>query len=105
MNKKELFDKAYAGSYYTIIGVAGENEYKEGYQNLLNELNIGKIKEWYSFTGKEFNDYFETEGSDRFKSNLHFLCFPIDGLDVKKLAMFKLQMNDRWFDDIVDNLK
>ena len=31
------------------------------------------------------------------------MAFPLDGLDVNKLAMFKLQMRDRWFDDIVDN--
>ena len=56
MDKKELFEKAYKGSYYTIIGVADENEYKEGYQKIFDEQKIGKIKEWYSFTGKEFND-------------------------------------------------
>ena len=27
----------------------------------------------------------------------------LDGLDVGKLAIFKLQMGDRWFDDVVDN--
>ena len=35
----------------------------------------------------------------------HFLAFPLDGLNVNKLAILKLQLGDRWFDDIVDNLK
>ena len=105
MNKKELFEKAYKGSYYTIIGVADENEYKEGYQKIFDEQKIGKIKEWYSFTGKEFNDYYEPVGTGRFRDGVHFLAFPLDGLNVNKLAILKLQLGDRWFDDIVDNLK
>lgn len=101
MNKKELFEKAYNGSYYTITGVAGEDEYKKGYQEELDHREIGKIEEWYSFTGKEFNEYY---GVNRFPNTLHFLCFPLDGLKISKLAMLKLSWGDRWFDDIVDNL-
>ena len=105
MNKKELFEKAYTGSYYTIIGVADENEQKEGYQKIFDEQKIGKIKKWYSFTGKEFNDYYEPVGTDRFRDGVHFLAFPLDGLNVNKLAILKLQLGDRWFDDVVDDLK
>ena len=105
MNKKELFEKAYKGSYYTIIGVADEKEYKEGYQKIFDEQKIGKIKKWYSFTGKEFNDYYEPVGTDRFRDGVHFLAFPLESLNVNKLAILKLQLGDRWFDDIVNNLK
>lgn len=104
MDKKELFEKAYKGSYYTILGVDNEKEYKEGYQKLLNELNIGKVKEWYSFTGKEFNEYYNVTGLSAFRPGLHILCFPVEGLNINKLAIFKLKMQDKWFDDIVDNL-
>ena len=76
MNKKELFEKAYKGSYYTIVGVADEKEYKEGYQKIFDENNIGKVKEWYSFTGKDFNEMYNPEGVinlDRVLISWHFL--------------------------------
>ena len=98
------FEKLYAGSWYTITGVGGDiNEWKNGYQDLLDGLNIGKIKEWAEFTGTEMNVYYGLTDNNAYKDDLHFLAFSLDGLDGRKLAMFKLQMQDRWFDDIVDN--
>ena len=105
MDKKELFERAYKGSYYTIVGVANEEEYKEGYQKIFNENNIGKVKEWYSFTGKDFNEMYNPKGVNKFRPGIHFLVFPLDGLDISKLSILKLQMGDRWFDDLVDNSK
>lgn len=102
--KNELFRKAYEGSYYTIIGCGGDlKEWKEGYNKMLKEQGIGEPKEWHHFTGKEYNEEFETTGNNRYPDDLNFLCFPLGGMDVGKLAMFKLAMQDRWFDDIVDN--
>lgn len=104
MTKSELFEKATAGSYYTILGVSDETEYKEGYQKMFDELGIGKIKEWYSFTGKDFNLYYQPKGTTAFRPGLHCLCFPLEGLNVSKLALLRLQLEDKWFDDIVGNL-
>jgi hypothetical protein len=101
--KNEVLRKAYEGSYYTIIGCGGDlKEWKKGYQKMLNERTIGKITEWLEFTGKDMNEEFEIK--DKYKDDLHFLAFSLDGLDIGKLAMFKLMMGDRWFDDVVDNL-
>ena len=69
---------------------------------MLDEQNIGTIKEWVEFSGKDMNDYYELTNSNRYQDNLHFLAFSLDGLDVSKLAVFKIRMQDRWFDDIVD---
>lgn len=41
---------------------------------------------------------------DPFRDDLTVLTFPLDGLHVGKLAMFKLTMEDRWFDDVTDNM-
>lgn len=102
--KNTLFNEAYKGSYYTIIGCGGDlNDWKEGYERMMEEAGIGKPRCWYHFTGKDYNDEFQTTGNNRYPDQLNFLCFPLDGLDVGKLAMFKLRMEDRWFDDIVDN--
>jgi len=98
------FDKMYNGSYYTIEGAGGDiNEWKEGYQNWFDERGIGKIKEWFMFSGKDVNDYYGFVGKNRYPDDLTILTFPLDDLDIGKLAMFKLQMGDRWFDDIIDN--
>lgn len=102
--RNELLKKAYDGSYYTIIGAGGNlEEWKAGYTKMLSEKGIGSIKEWFSFKGADMNKEFCLSGTNRYDDNLTFLVFPLDGLDVGKLAIFKLQMGDRWFDDVVNN--
>ena len=49
------------------------------------------------------NDEFNLTGTNRYPDDLHCLAFSLNGLDIGKLAMFKLDWGDRWFDDIVDN--
>lgn len=101
---KELFEKAYAGSYYTITGCGGDlEEWKNGYQKLLDREDIGPIKEWVTFSGKDMNDFYNLTGDNRYPDGLTFLAFPLDGLNAAKLSVFKLMHGDRWFDDIVDN--
>lgn len=102
--KKIDFDKLYKGSYYTIVGVGGNlKEWKTGYQTLLAEKNIGTIKGWVTFKGKDMNDFYNLTKNNRYPQTLTFLAFPLTGLDLGKLAIFKMKMGDRWFDDIVDN--
>lgn len=104
ITKNELFQKAYEGSYYTIIGAGGAIEdWINGYNDLLAKAGIGKPSAWHEFTGEDMNKEYGLTGDNRYPDDLHFLCFPLDGLDIGKLAMFKLRMGDRWFDDIVDN--
>ena len=100
----KLFDEAYKGSYYTITGCGGDlSDWMKGYEDLLSKANIGKPVSWHSFSCKDMNEVYCLTGTNRYPDDLTFLCFPLDGLHVGKLAMFKLEMGDRWFDDIVDN--
>lgn len=102
----DTLDKAYNGSYYTITGAGGDlTQWEEAIQNLLNKENIGQVKEFITFKGQDMNDKYHLKGTVAYPNDLTFLAFPLDGLDVGKLAMFKLKMGDRWFDDIVDNNK
>lgn len=101
---KENIRQAYDGAYYTILGAGGDlNEWFEGYQGLLDEAEIGKITEWYQTTGKVVNEYYGLKGKDKFPKDLTILMFPLKDLDIGKLAMFKLRMGDRWFNDVIDN--
>lgn len=98
------FYRMYDGSWYTITGCGGDlEEWKEGYAKMLNEQGIGNITEWIHFTGKDMNDICHLTGNNRYKNDLDFLAFSLEGLNVRMLAFFKLRMGDRWFDDIIDN--
>jgi hypothetical protein len=98
------FDAMNNGSYYTIVGTGGDlDEWITGYNKLLAEEGIGKPSEWLTFKGEAINSRYNLQGDNAFKPDTTFLVFPLDGLDVGKLAMFKLRMNDKWFDDLVAN--
>ena len=98
---------AYQGSHYTICGAGGDlDEWVDGYNKLLAEEGIGTPVCWAQTTGENINNYAATRGTvtDPFQDDLTVLTFPLDGLHVGKLAMFKLTMGDRWFDDVIDNM-
>lgn len=97
-------DEFYQGSYYTITGAGGDlSEWEDGYKELLEKDKIGTPKAFYSFTGDMVNHKYGLTGDNAFPIDLHFISFPLEGLDTGKLAMFKITMGDRWFDDIIDN--
>ncbi|MFN8048519.1 MAG: hypothetical protein U0P48_08090 [Ancrocorticia sp.] len=98
---------AYQGSHYTICGAGGDlNEWVEGYNKLLAEEGIGTPTYWAQTTGENINNYAATHGTvtDPFPADLTVLTFPLEGLHLGKLALFRLRMEDRWFDDIIDNM-
>ena len=96
--------EAYNSSYYTILGAGGDlQEWVDGYNQMLSEEGIGKPAAWFSAKGAAVNKEFGLTGDEAFKARLTILFFPLDGLDIGKLAIFKLKMEDRWFDDIIDD--
>lgn len=99
--------KADAGSMYTILGAGGDlDDWVNGLTAALVDKGIGTPVAWYSTTGAEVNAYTRPANPrDAFQDDLTVLMFPLDGLDVGRLAMFKLAMGDRWFDDIVANIE
>lgn len=102
----EMFQQFYDGSYCTYEGAASEKGYKDwfdGVNKVFKEKDIGQIKTMYVFSGKDMNDFFKLTGTNAYPDDLHFISFPLDGLDMGRLAMFKMSAGFRWFDDIVDN--
>jgi hypothetical protein len=102
---------AYEGSWYFIAGAGGDlAEWTKGYEDLMVEAGIGKPKKWYRTVGAAINRYAERGGfavahTDTFRDDLPCLLFPLDGLDIGKLAVFKVRMEDRWFDDVIENMR
>ena len=107
IKKTQGLQQAYEGSYYTIIGTGGDlDEWVAGYEESMGREKIGKPKAWYTAKGHEVNAFIGVHmGPHAFNPDVTFLLFPLDGLNVGKLALFKLAMQDRWFDDIVDNTR
>ncbi|MDE6754470.1 MAG: hypothetical protein K2J82_07645 [Muribaculaceae bacterium] len=103
-NREAIFKAAYEGSYYTILGCAGDlNEWTTGYGDLLERSSIGTPKEFYTFKGADMNEHYGLTDNNAYNDDLTCLMFPLNGLDTAKLSMFRLRAQDRWFDDIVDN--
>jgi hypothetical protein len=102
---------AYRRSYYFIAGVGGDtNEWVVGYNDLLAKEKIGTPISWLKATGAQVNDYAFPGGwlsvwSQCFQPGLTILMFPLEGLDMGRLAIFKIRMEDRWFDDVIDNMR
>lgn len=96
---------AYQGSWYFIAGCGGDlSEWTDGITNALTSRGIGAPSAWYVTTGQAVNDYAQAT-NDPFPPELVCLLFPLEGLDVGKLALFKLAAGDRWFDDVIDNMR
>lgn len=102
--------KAYDGSYYTICGAGGElKDWLEGYEKAMKSAGINAPSQWFSTTGAAVNAFASERGNvhfrGEFEEGLRFLMFPLDSIGAGgKLAMFKIQMQDRWFDDIIQNM-
>lgn len=102
---------AYDGSYYTVLGVGGDLEkWVGGYTDWLNERGIGTPTTWLTTTGAALNHFAASNGSEVPETallplDLGVLMFPLDGLDTGKLAVFRIQLQDRWFDDLIDNMR
>lgn len=100
------------GSYYTIAGCGGDlADWTQGYEKLLKEEGIGTPIEWFTTSGAAVNEFArkarggEIHPNDQYPLDLVFLLFPLNGLVISKLAFFKLGMQDRWFDDIIANMR
>ena len=75
-------------------------------QQTTHRGGIGTPTTWAQTTGENINNYAATHGTvtDPFPADLTVLTFPLEGLHLGKLALFRLRMEDRWFDDIIDNM-
>lgn len=104
----EELSRAYENSFYAICGAGGElQQWIDGYTKNLEEEGIGTPEEWLVVTGQQVNEFAGTVPfqNDLFQPDLTILLVSLEGLDVWKLAGFKLAWQDRWFDDIIDNMR
>lgn len=110
IDNREGLQKAYDGSYYFIAGTGGDlQEWVDGYEKALEEEGIGKPTEWLQTSGALINEFANLSSIDdnpsAFPGDLPCLMFPLDGLNMGRLPLFKLSWMDRWFDDVIDNMR
>lgn len=101
-------DEAFENSYYFIAGCGGDlQDWITGYENMMTLEGIGKPVKWLRATGAQVNAFAgpDLRKTSYFKKNLVCLLFPLEGLNVGKLALFRIQMEDRWFDDVIQNMR
>ena len=110
LERVTTLEQAYRGSWYCIAGVGGDpQEWVAGYNAWLAEAEVGQPTRWLLATGAQVNAYAQ-QGGDvaepaTFRDDLTLLLFPLDGLNVSRLAMFKIAHGDRWLDDVIDNMR
>lgn len=93
-------------SAFTVIGAGGDlNEWCIGLNEIFAGEKIGQVTEFYSFKGKLMNETYRLTGYTAYNEDITFLSFKLDGLDVGRLAMFRLKFGAKWLDDIVSNNK
>ena len=109
---RTILKTAYDHSWYAIrAGGVGLDEWMDGYTELMGKVGMGAPLQWVTTTGREVNALAENGGEfeiaprDRFPDDLTILLFEYDHKDMGKLAMFKLRMQDRWFDDAIDSMR
>ena len=107
VNSKKDINKIYNESMSTIIGAGGNIlTWVSDLNDWLNYFNLGRINRVYVFKGKDVNSIYNLEGDDRFSDGLTFIAWPNDGItDMEKYVIERLNMQIRWFDDIIDNAK
>jgi len=92
------------GSAFTVSGAGGNiNDWAIGLKKMLKDKNIGHVDIFYTWTGKFMNETYKLSGKVAYPDNFVFIAFPIEGMDIGKLAIFKMEFGARWLDDIVDN--
>lgn len=103
---EDKFPEFYKGSALTFTGIICEEA--PLYLNFLKEngIEIDEKVTCYFTEGRYMNMYYDLKGDVAYPDNLHFLIIPLkafkDG-QIGKLALLRLQVDGRWFDDIVDN--
>lgn len=105
---EDKFPEFYKGSALTFTGIVCEEA--PLYLNFFKEkgIEIDEKVTCYLTEGRYMNMYYNLKGNVAYQDDLHFLIIPLkvfkDG-QIGKLALLRLQIGGRWFDDIVDNNK
>ena len=101
--------KLYDDSAFTIIGLCDEQKEYEALENyLFNTCNLTKPENVviYKCSWWLVNEEFWLEWENRFQDDLNLVFMPLSNFEnwqIWRLAMIKLSIWARWFDDVINN--
>lgn len=101
----------YEDSAFTYVWLLDEaKEYDSLEKFLFEKCWLKKPKEvvMYKASGKSINEEFKLKGKNKFPEDLNVVFLPLGNFDrneIGRLAMIKLQIWARRFDDIINNSK
>lgn len=99
-NFKEMYNK----SMLTFPGIASTTNNYEAICDFLEEcdaLPSQGVPEFYIFEGKDMNDCFKLSGDNAYQDDVSFIA--VDNISPMMVAVSRLRVGGRWFDDIADN--
>lgn len=97
------FTYLYNTSAFTIEGLTTDEESMNQLIEMLSRYGVRENPEIYVVKGSLMNRYYNLI-KDPYKDELNIVAIPTTQFkDVSKLAIFKMKIGARWFDDIVDN--
>ena len=95
----------YNTSAFTIEGLTTDEGSMNQLMEMLDKYDIKENPEIYVVKGSLMNRYYNLI-KDPYKDDLNIVSIPaVQFRNVSKLAIFKMKIGARWFDDIVDNNK
>lgn len=101
-NSKDL-KHLYDTSAFTFVGLMTDDKNIQLMLDSLKEYGLKDTPDIYVVEGSLMNSYYGLT-KDPYPEDLHIVALPVDQFsDVGRLAIFKLRIGARWFDDIVDN--
>ena len=102
-NYSSKLDELYNGSALTFEGVVPE-EVPLWIGFFKDFTNVNEDVTAYLFSGKMMNDKYGLTGDNAYPDELNILSVPLDAFEnAGKIALPRMQIGGRWFDDIVDN--
>lgn len=99
------------GSWFTILGAGGDlSEWVTGITDAMAERDLGRPVRWYQTNGAVVNEYATQKkgpivDDDRLPGGTVVLMFPLEGLPISRMAIFRIQYDARWFDDVISNME
>ena len=104
---REDLEKLYSTSGFTFEGLLCEKECLDDLTKFLDEFIKPEVEvlKIYRITGKLMNEYCDLV-KDPYPDKLSIVTIPLDQLcNIPKLAIVKINVGARWFDDVIDNNK
>ena len=104
---QEGLDALYNSSAFTFVGFSLDQDNMDAFMNHIRveeDLLRDGTTVVSVIKGKTMNDLYNLSNSNRYPNDLNLVAIDLKYFkNVPRLSMLKMEVNARWFDDIVNN--